>query len=572
MDLSATAERVREIAQQLALTQAAAPDVEDAVGFSNADFPHAFALLASENDAGLARLLLRYARQSGQRDDPEWAAQVRALAISDQDDARRADAEAMFATWQSDAIAADRDALRGRMLWHVESDDAIYVGGVGVPWELRRTLRAAAEPNTPKAAGAMRLPADRLDRIRMRLVDEHAHCIDRHEAFVEWLKAHMPTHRIDNPFDDDAGRAVSVSLTVLRPSVDSDRGLVAVNWKPPFDAEGVAIRELLKTKFGARWDAGPKQWLLEAAAAVAFANVVRDEMPHVQLTPPEIQANPVEIRYWQASAATDQTVVRLVAERRDAVVLSTPRRNDDFVALMGKVGARWDAGMGGYVMPWPALPEVVQRINDSSMLDGQCLLPALRSYQVRAARDAASAASAPPAPPRREAASASDLPLGEEAARSRHLVKDVGYINIANLGAQSPQMVRVALEGWSPARELRGAPTGWLLKEAVTRQGAPTGQIFVMSGFDGRSFVFANATAAGAFAVDHSPPADMAAMEATLSRLGLPMPPIPAEEQKTPAFAVAREYPEFFPAAAHALDLPIEQAVDAKAKPRGGLR
>lgn len=567
MELAATAQRVREIAQQLALTQAAAPDVEDAVGFSNADFPHAFALLASENDAGLARLLLRYARQSGQRDDPEWAAQVRALAISDQDDARRADAEAMFATWQSDAIAADRDALRGRMLWHVEADDsAIYVGGVGVPWELRRTLRAAAEPNTPKAAGAMRLPAERLDRIRMRIVEEHAHCIDRHEAFVDWLKTHVPTHRIENAFDDDAGRAVSVSLTVLRPAIDSDRGAVAVNWKPPFDAEGVAIRELVKTKFGARWDAARKHWLVEAAAAVAFAHVVRDEMPHVQLPMTEIDANPVEIRYWQASAASEQTVVRLVTERRDAIVLSTPRRNDDFVAVMSKVGARWDAGMGGYVMPWPALPEVMQRINDSPTLDGQCLLPSLRAYQVRATRDGANAASAPPAPARPEPKTAADLPLGEEAARSRHLVKDVGFINIANLGAQSPQMVRVALEGWLPARDLRQTPTGWLVKEALTRHGSPTGQMFLMSGFDGRAFVFANATAAGAFAVDHPPSSDAAAMADVLTRAGLPLPATRGAD------AIVREYPEFFPAASLALDVPIESVAGKTVKPHGGLR
>lgn len=166
------------------------------------------------------------------------------------------------------------------------------------------------------------------------------------------------------------------------------------------------------------------------------------------------------------------------------------------------------------------------------------------------------------------------MPLADEASRSRYLVRDVGYIDITRISAQPIETIRAALDGWRPARELRGTPTGWLQKDVVTSSGSPTSMILLMSAFDGRSFVFANATAAGSFAVDHPPSVDWDAMGVVMQKHGIVGDMAPLESEADCATRIVCAHPACFPVAAHALDLPMaEDATPSRhLSSRNGLR
>lgn len=231
-ETDATAAKILQVAENLAMTQALDPNTRDGAGFSNADFPAAFALVALGDVAGCAALLQLYSRQAKAKgikpaDLKPW------LGESD-----------FSNTEARSSLSQARKGAEGTLAW-VERTDGILFNGIGLSVEVKKALKASGH----KVAQGWVVPKSHLASV-MSQADEIAKK-EELQAIADATPqvASAPT-----------GKPVPPPL-----AIHYDQG--EVSWTQPFSEEGVAIRGIVK-RLGARFNPDTKGWTLADPVAL----------------------------------------------------------------------------------------------------------------------------------------------------------------------------------------------------------------------------------------------------------------------------------------------------------------
>lgn len=231
-ETDATAAKILQVAENLAMTQALDPNTRDGAGFSNADFPAAFALVALGDVAGCAALLQLYSRQAKAQgikpaDLKPW------LGESD-----------FSNTEARSSLSQARKGAEGTLAW-VERPDGILFNGISLSVEVKKALKITGH----KVAQGWVVPKSHLASV-MSQADEIAKK-EELQAIADATPqvASAPT-----------GKPVPPPL-----AIHYDQG--EVSWTQPFSEEGVAIRGIVK-RLGARFNPDTKGWTLADPVAL----------------------------------------------------------------------------------------------------------------------------------------------------------------------------------------------------------------------------------------------------------------------------------------------------------------
>jgi SWI/SNF-related matrix-associated actin-dependent regulator of chromatin subfamily A-like protein 1 len=297
-EMDANTTKILSVCSTLAMTQALSPNIKDGVGFSNADFPGAFVLVALGDVAGCAALLRLYVRQAA-------AAGVTADMLQPflGDDAAIANAEARAALNRSKADAA------GTLAWVQKPDGKILINGVGLSTEIRRQLKTHGE-RTPQ--GWVVAPD------MLQLATEGAQ-VARGTAFREIMgqtpqKALAPAR---------TGKAEK------KPTVLVFEG-ANVNWTNPFDDLGKEVRTLAKLA-GARWNGD--FWALADPIAQAAMSILCED-----LDVPTVGA-----RRDPALQAAGEALAEEIRSGVVKALLVHDTENHVYYRLRSKVDGAWEA-------------------------------------------------------------------------------------------------------------------------------------------------------------------------------------------------------------------------------------
>lgn len=127
-DIATVTHFIYSTSRRLAECQVECTDIRDGIGFSNADYALAFSLIANQETAALAGLLVVYRQQAGIADQPELFADVCEVAGINPDDYKSA----------RSSLKTVRDAYRGRISWMLQGQN-VTLGGYK-PSEKARVL------------------------------------------------------------------------------------------------------------------------------------------------------------------------------------------------------------------------------------------------------------------------------------------------------------------------------------------------------------------------------------------------------------------------------------------------
>jgi len=239
---------ILKVGHDLALVQALNPNERDEVGFSNADFPLAFRLVASENVPALASLLLLYPDQSKARGlDLDI---VRSLALRSEGGSGGGGLGKLAGgpgerSLVRESLKQTREVARGELGWsHAVAEGVVLMGGVGIPFEAKSVLRQVALPGGP--AGVFRIPMERLPVAVARLEKLPEVRVERWNDLKDLVATCPPPSEAS--MMDDLMAAMDPSLAVM--SATLNNGSWSVNWTNPFSAEGVRVRELVRPLAG----------------------------------------------------------------------------------------------------------------------------------------------------------------------------------------------------------------------------------------------------------------------------------------------------------------------------------
>ena len=347
---------ILQVAGDLALVQALNPRVKDLTGFSNADFSLGFRLVASENITALATLLRLYPEQAAARGlDMDVLRDISESGRGSEGAGRQEQDETSFsklgnaAGGRGDRAMAQghlreiRDGLRGEIGWHdVPDEKLVLLGGIGIDYPIRCTIKAAAIPGGP--TGVYRVPYDHLLKTVTML--------DRQEASVErWddlkaLAASLPPPK-ESVQMDDLLAAIDPNTVVVN-ATKTRTGDWMIGWTNPFSPDGTKLREMVR-KAGGEFVGRSKEWAVPAVGAEVLSVVLQDE-PGFGIAKFVEAVGAPSARALEIAENIDLVTLKVLASRLDGMVIQPtgyakgvfgPIYNEDLVGISRGVSAQY---------------------------------------------------------------------------------------------------------------------------------------------------------------------------------------------------------------------------------------
>jgi SWI/SNF-related matrix-associated actin-dependent regulator 1 of chromatin subfamily A len=391
--------RIHEIAYDLAITQALAPDQRDSQGFSNADYPLAFVLLAQNDTLALGRLLTLYPRQREARglsgeDLYRFLGACEPMAPADPgpglgagQGAAGEEAGAQSGGYErarSLAILREtRQAIRGQIGWTRLDNGTILINGVQVPSTAHRILTQFCGVRT--AQGWFMKEEDSF-RVLQRLLREKTEVLNL-DALKEIAEGHRPTA----PDLDTAAPSMEVldpELAVLDASTVQG-GQVGVIWSNPFSPAGTLVRTTMKDLGNARWS-GDKQtgWLTSTVNAYALCLLLEGQ-PHMEtsLLASKIATSLTLSQRAQAESLAEEIqsgrmTIRITGQDEKNVWFVGRRKHDGLSnALYHNHLGRWDGEKGALRVSLNHVEDLLRVCDNMEDLDLSAFLPVIQALQ-----------------------------------------------------------------------------------------------------------------------------------------------------------------------------------------------
>lgn len=348
MNPTELADRILQVAETLALTQARNPNERDDAGFSNADYPLAFALVAGGDVQGLAAMLLLYPRQAA---DHGLAAADLLAFTGEAGRLPRAEARA--------ALQRARTRVAGLLGWTAVGDHVLF-NGVDLDFTLRAQLRRWGR-RTPQG---WQVPVTHL---ALALAD-----VDRATIARPWdldaLIEQVPQAAAEAPAPRPAPAARRPVFRVTGTAVD---------WTEPFSPTGSQVRALVKAA-GGRWDGST--WNMTPIGLQALGILVSgldvDATALPEVADPEAEALADEV-------ASGVTVLRLKQVKGTTVWYTTRAKVPSLWETAQAHGARWDRKVEAVAIEAEDLEPFLKALERLPQVDGSAMLPALQEHEAR---------------------------------------------------------------------------------------------------------------------------------------------------------------------------------------------
>lgn len=345
-------ELILSVTSALAITQALNPNERDEAGFSNADFPAAFTLVALGDLAGCAALLKLYPRQAkGHGITDEMLQPYLGESVG------------MASTEARSVLAQARKAASGTLAWTERKDGSILFNGIGIGFDAKKRLRAWGK-HTPQG-----WIVDR-DKLALATGDVDGDSIARLAELQEIIQS-TPQVVIEAPARPAGPPPMEISVEGC-----------TVNWTNPFSVEGVKIRMVVKL-LGARWNGDARNWSLADPMALQALLLLADD-----LDVPVHGVEPQEALSGAAQALAEEIrsgVVKVIVlhETETHVWYRTRSKVDGAWEKAKSAGARWDSDrFGGSIRVDKAdLRAVLGALDPIPNLDASPLLPMLQKFE-----------------------------------------------------------------------------------------------------------------------------------------------------------------------------------------------
>lgn len=344
-------ELILSVTSTLAITQALNPNERDAAGFSNADFPAAFALVAIGDLAGCAALLKLYPRQAGQHGITDDMLQP-----------YLGESVGMAATEARAALAQARKGAAGILAWTERKDGSILFNGINLDPKHKKQLRTWGK-HTPHG-----WVVDR-DKLALATYDVDSDLIANAGGLREIIQG-TPQVVFKAP-ERPAPPPMEISVEGLD-----------VNWTNPFSDTGVEIRKVVKL-LGARFNGDKKNWTLADPVALQALLLLADDL--------DVPVHGVEAQEALSGAAmalaeeVRSGVVKVVVlhETEGHVWYRTRSKVEGAWEKAKSAGAFWDREQfGGSIRVDKAdLRAVLGALDPIPNLDASPLLPLLQKFE-----------------------------------------------------------------------------------------------------------------------------------------------------------------------------------------------
>ena len=381
--VTATAQKIRTIATDLAITQALQPDVQDQQGFSNADYPSAFVLLAMDDTRSLGQMLVLYPRQReamglSLEDVQHYLAYTTPEEGPRTHGAAKPPTEgeegAFSGVNRSSALAALREtrtALRGHVGWRDLGDGRLLVNGVQLSSNTARVMNEVAGPRTSQGwfmdiANTRKMLAGLIrDRITVLNLDD-----------LKAIAAKLPPDPVEEAKIEQAMKdPLLVTLKAL-----PNGNTVGLVWDKPWDETGLKVKALVRDA-GARWSGDAKTgWQMDAHSAQAVCLLLENEA-HLDMSSAlavlEKTYGPVSP---EAMAMVDEIqsgrmTVRVTHEDADNVWVVGRRKHTGLSDAIHSpsVGGRWDPAKSALRVPKAKIENLLQACDGMEDLDASSL-------------------------------------------------------------------------------------------------------------------------------------------------------------------------------------------------------